>query len=106
MTTSNGESEEPRGPLELNETLTIETDEGAALSFEVVGVLEDPDAGASYAVLHHQAEGDDEDEFIVTDLEGNLIEDDELAQHVLDDFLAFAEEEEDDEGHSAQNGEA
>jgi hypothetical protein len=106
MTTSNGESEQSRGPLELNEMLTIETDEGATLSFEVVGVLEDPDAGESYAVLHHEAADDEnDDEFIVTDLQGNLIEDDELAQHILDDFLAFAEED-DDEGGSQPNGEA
>jgi hypothetical protein len=106
MTTSNGESEQARGPLELSEILTIETDEGTMLSFEVVGVLEDPDAGESYAVLHHEAADDDnDDEFIVTDLQGNLIEDDELAQHILDDFLAFADEE-DGEGGSPRNGEA
>jgi hypothetical protein len=100
MTTSNGESDKPRGPLELSETLTIETNEGTVLPFEVVGILQDAEEGASYAVLHH---GDDEeDEFIVTDLDGNLLEDDALAQQILDDFLAFAD---DDEERAARNGE-
>jgi uncharacterized protein YrzB (UPF0473 family) len=102
MATSNGENEERHGPLELSETLTIETNEGAALAFEVVGILEDPESGASYAVLRHEAEAADEDEFIVTDPEGNLLEDEELAQQILDDFLAFAGEEDD---RAAHNGE-
>src|SRR5215469_9821935 len=98
MTTSNGESDKPRGPLELSDTLTIETNEGAVLPFEVVGILADSEGGISYAVLHHQEE--DEDEFIVTDLDGNLIEDDALAQQILEDFLAFAD---DDEERAARN---
>ncbi|MBV9333959.1 MAG: hypothetical protein JO146_08110 [Candidatus Eremiobacteraeota bacterium] len=100
MTNSNGESDKPRGPLALSETLTIETNEGTMLAFEVVGILQDAEEGASYAVLHHEEEGDDE--FIVTDLDGNLLEDDTLAQQILDDFLAFADE---DEGRVARNGE-
>lgn len=100
MTTSNGESDEARGPLELSETLTIETNEGTMLAFEVVGILQDAEEGASYAVLHHH--DDDEDEFIVTDLEGNLLEDDALAQQILEDFLEFTD---DDEGRVTRNGE-
>ncbi len=100
MANSNGESDKPRGPLELSETLTIETNEGTMLAFEVVGILQDAEEGASYAVLHHEDEG--EDEFIVTDLDGNMLEDDGLAQQILDDFLAFAD---DDEGRVARNGE-
>lgn len=100
MTTPYGESDKPRGPLELSETLTIETNEGTMLAFEVVGILQDAEEGASYAVLHHEDEG--EEEFIVTDLEGNLLEDDTLAQQILDDFLEFTE---DDEGRVARNGE-
>jgi hypothetical protein len=95
MATSNGESEERKGPLELNETLTIETSDGDCLRFEVVGILEDSENDASYAVLRHEASEGKQDEFIVTDVDGNLIDDDELAQAVLDDFLAFAEEEDD-----------
>ncbi len=100
MTTSNGESETPRAPLELSETLHIETDDGRSLPFEVVGILEDADNGTSYAVLRRDAEEDDE--FVVTDATGNLLEDDVLAQEILDDFLAFAEE---DGDRAGQNGE-
>jgi uncharacterized protein YrzB (UPF0473 family) len=98
MSSSDGEA--PSGPLELSEILYIETKEGVELPFEVVGILEDPEDGASYAVLMHEAhdEGEEEGEFIVTDLNGNLIDDDELAQEILDEFLVFAEEAGDDGG--------
>ncbi len=92
MPSHNGESAELQAPLELNDVLHIETTEGASLEFEVVGILEDPEAGSSYAVLWHEAPEPDEGEFIVTDLAGNLLEDDATAQQVLDDFLASAEE--------------
>ena len=39
-----------------------------------------------------EGEGEEEAEFIVTDSVGNLLEDDELAQEILDEFLLFAEE--------------
>jgi hypothetical protein len=100
MATGNGESDKPHGPLELSETLTIETNEGTTLAFEVVGILQDAEEGASYAVLHHEDQG--EDEFIVTDLDGNLLEDDALAQQILDDFLEFTD---DDDGRVTRNGE-
>jgi hypothetical protein len=101
MSTPNGGSEQPRARLELSDTLKVETTDGASRSFEVVGILEDPDDGASYAVLRHEGE-DEEDEFIVTDLQGNLLQEEQLAQEILDDFLAFAEE---DEERGAHNGE-
>ena len=73
--------------------LYIETKDGGELPFEVVGILEDPDDGTSYAVLMHEPqETDAESEFIVTDLQGNLLEDETLAQEILDEFLVFAEE--------------
>ncbi|MHB8146421.1 MAG: hypothetical protein ACYDGM_04055 [Vulcanimicrobiaceae bacterium] len=97
MSSNNGEAKS--GPLELSEVLHIETKDGTELPFEVVGILEDPDDGASYAVLMHEPEQDDgESEFIVTDLEGNLLEDEELAQEILDEFLVFAEEAGEDGG--------
>lgn len=102
MTTSNGDGEERKDPLELNEALTIETSDGEQVRFEVVGILEDAENDTSYAVLRHEAPEAEEDRFIITDLEGNLIDDDELAQTILDDFLAFAEE---DDDRAAQNGE-
>ena len=101
MATSNGESDAPHAPLELSETLYIQTDDGRSLAFEVVGILEDPDVSASYAVLRHETAGED-DEFVVTDSAGALLEDDALAQEILDDFLAFAEE---DGDRAGDNGE-
>jgi uncharacterized protein YrzB (UPF0473 family) len=103
MSTENGESDQPQSPLELSDILNIETQDGHSRAFEVVGILEDPEDGSSYAVLRHESPDEGEDEFIVTDLDGNLLQDDELAQEILDDFLAFAHE--DVERH-AHNGEA
>ncbi len=90
MSSLNGGGDLPHA-LELREILHIQTKEGATLPFEVVGILEDPQKSVSYAVLRYEAP-EDEEEFIVTDLSGNLLEDDQLAQEILDDFLIFAEE--------------
>lgn len=99
MSSNNGEAKS--GPLELSEVLYIETKDGGELPFEVVGILEDPDDGASYAVLMHEPKDEEaESEFIVTDLDGNLLEDDELAQEILDEFLVFAEEAGDEGGEA------
>jgi len=38
------------------------------------------------------AYSEEADEFIVTDAEGKLLEDDELAQEILNDFRVLAEE--------------
>ena len=104
MPSSNGEA--PGGPLELSEVLYIETKEGEQLPFEVVGILEDPESGTSYAVLMYEQPAQDggdgeEGQFIVTDLQGDLLDDDELAQEIIDEFLAFAEEAGDDGGGNA-----
>ena len=102
MSSANGESERPTGPLELSEVLHIQTNDGTSLPFEVVGILEDPDEGTSYAVLLHEPSEQAEGQFIVTDLAGNLVENEALAQEVVDDFLVFAED--GDDGR-ARNGE-
>jgi hypothetical protein len=99
MPSSNGESAMPHTPLELKEVLYIETNEGASLPFEVVGILEDPQESISYAVLLHEPETEGEEQFIVTDLAGNLLENDALAQEILDDFLTYVDE--GDEGGAA-----
>jgi hypothetical protein len=98
MSSPTGEA--PSGPLELGEILYIETKDGTQLAFEVVCILEDPDEGKSFAVLMHEPPGEDEEdrEFIVTDLDGNLVEDDALAQEILDEFMVFAEEAGDEGG--------
>jgi hypothetical protein len=88
--------------MELSEVLHVTTSDGASYEFEVVGILEDPDAEASYAVLWHEGQGNGEGQFIVTDGAGNILEDEELAQRVLDEFLDFAEEE---HGEAESNGE-
>jgi len=92
MPSSNGESAMPHAPLELKDVLRIETNDGESLPFEVVGILEDPQEGVSYAVLLHEPENDGEERFIVTDLAGKLLENDALAQEILDDFLAHVHE--------------
>jgi uncharacterized protein YrzB (UPF0473 family) len=85
-----------KGPLELREVLYIRTKEGEELPFEVVGILEDSDEGTTYAVLLHDAENEEDREFIVTDVQGALIDNEALAQEILDEFLVFAEEAADD----------
>ncbi len=95
MSSPNGESAMPHTPLELKEVLYIETNEGASLPFEVVGILEDPQESISYAVLVHEPETEGEEQFIVTDLAGNLLENDVLAQEILDDFLTYVHGDED-----------
>ena len=62
-------------------------EDGTALRFEVVGLVED-DEGNAYAVCYN----DVNDEFVVTDHVGDLLEDEDLAQEILDDFFVLAEE--------------
>jgi hypothetical protein len=62
-------------------------EDGSALRFEVVGLVED-DEGNTYAVCYNEQS----DEFAVTDQFGDLLEDEELAQEILDDFFVLAEE--------------
>jgi hypothetical protein len=62
-------------------------EDGTALRFEVVGLVED-DEGNAYAVCYN----DVNDEFVVTDQVGDMLEDEDLAQEILDDFFVLAEE--------------
>ncbi len=78
---------EAGAPLELRDVLVIETTDGKQLEFEVVGIVED-DENNSFAVCYSEKA----DEFVVTDVVGKLLEDDELAQEILDDFFVLAEE--------------
>jgi hypothetical protein len=57
------------------------------LHFEVVGLVEDEENNA-FAVCYNEAG----DEFVVTDAFGDLLDDEELAQEILDDFFVLAEE--------------
>jgi hypothetical protein len=62
-------------------------EDGSQHSFEVVGLVED-DENNAYAVCYNETA----DEFVVTDQFGDLLEDDTLAQEILDDFFVLAEE--------------
>jgi len=73
--------------LELRDVLVVETKDSKQREFEVVGLVEDEEKRA-YAVLYCA----DEDEFIVTDAQGELLSDDALAQEILDDFFVFEEQ--------------
>lgn len=67
--------------------LDIETTDGRKLAFEVVGLVEDEDDNG-FAVAYCE----ESDDFVVTDAAGALLEDDALAQEILDDFFVLAEE--------------
>ncbi|BDE06364.1 hypothetical protein WPS_16400 [Vulcanimicrobium alpinum] len=62
-------------------------EDGTQHAFEVVGLVED-DENNAYAVCYN----DKADEFVVTDQFGELLDDDDLAQEILDDFFVLAEE--------------
>ncbi len=62
-------------------------EDGSELKFEVVGLVED-DEGHAYAVCYNETS----DEFVVTDQFGDLLDDEDLAQEILDDFFVLAEE--------------
>jgi len=85
MPSTNGASES-HPPLELHDVLRIGTGEGTELQFEVVGLVESEE-GAAYAVLHHEAREGEEDQFIVTDLAGNLLDDQSVAEEIIEYFL-------------------
>ena len=83
---TNGDAGQPQ-TLELRDVLVIQTTDDKQLEFEVVGLVEDEE-NHTYAVLYCEQE----DEFVVTDEKGDLLQDDELAQEILDDFFVLAEE--------------
>jgi hypothetical protein len=91
---TNGESGEQQN-LELRDVLVIQTTDEKQLEFEVVGLVEDEENHA-FAVLYCEKE----DEFVVSDAKGTILEDDELAQEILDDFFVLAEESSGDEGNA------
>jgi hypothetical protein len=84
---SHSDSADGDGLLELRDVLVIETTDGKQLEFEVVGLVED-DENNAFAVCYSEKA----DEFVVTDATGTLLDDDELAQEILDDFFVLADE--------------
>ena len=85
--THNGDAEGGDGKVELQDVLVIETTDGKKYEFEVVGLVED-DENNAFAVAYSEAA----DEFVVTDYKGTLLDNDALAQEILDDFFVLAEE--------------
>lgn len=82
-----GSAPAEEAPLELEDLVVFETNEGESLEFKVVGLVED-DEENTYAVCYSEAA----DEFVVTDVRGNLLPDEALAQEILEDFQVLAEE--------------
>jgi len=82
-----GTGQDEAGSLELRDAIVVETQDGKQLKFEVVGLVEDDD-GHGFAVCY----AEEADEFIVTDAQGTMLEDDKLAQEILDDFFVLAQE--------------
>ena len=78
--------------MELNDILRFQDGDGPTLEFQVVGILEDAEDGSAYAVLIHEAADASESQFIVTDRNGKLLEDQQLVEEILDEFFDFAEE--------------
>jgi len=73
----------------------IQTTDGKEIEFEVVGLVED-DENNAFAVCYSEKA----DEFVVTDSAGKLLDDDELAQEILDDFFVLAEEAKPEDGNA------
>ena len=86
-TNGSGSSGQEKQPLDLKDVLELHMEDGTALRFEVVGLVED-DEGHAFAVCYN----DQSDEFVVTDQFGELLDDEDLAQEILDDFFVLAEE--------------
>jgi len=84
---ANGSGGNGDAPLELEDAVVFETNEGESIEFKVVGLVEDDEHNA-YAVCYSEGA----DEFVVTDAQGNLLADEELAQEILEDFQVLAEE--------------
>lgn len=82
--------------IELQDRIVVETRPESATQdapaeeyeFEVVGIVEDAESTAQYAVCYSERA----DEFIVTNEVGELLDDDTLAQEILGDFLDQAAE--------------
>jgi hypothetical protein len=76
-----------QGKVELRDTLVIETTDGQKYEFEIVGLVEDEE-NKGFAVAYSEKA----DEFVVTDDDGKLLDNDVLAQEILEDFFVLAEE--------------
>ena len=83
--------------LYVGETLQVQMDDGSTLEYEVRAILENQETQARYAVLERNSD-DEAGELILTDIHGNLVEDQDEVSDVLDNWLTFEEEAADREG--------
>lgn len=75
--------------LQLRDEIQQKTVDGRTLKFEVISVVHDEcDPSKSYLVCYSA----DHDTFVVTDPYGTLIEDDDLAQEIIDETMVLAEQ--------------
>jgi hypothetical protein len=81
--------------VELEDTIVVSSRVGEAqdaplreLEFEVVALIGEDEAEPKYAVCYCETA----DEFLVADIFGKLIEDEALAQEVLNGFLEHADD--------------
>ena len=101
MSPTNGGS--PDGPeqsaaVELQDVLAFDVRDGEEAEFEVVGIFEDDEDGHTYAVCYSEKEEAAKREpFIVIDENRKLLDNNELAQEILNDFRVFVEESDDEE---------
>ena len=87
--------------IELQDRIVLETRVEATapsatveqFEFEVVGIVEDAESAAQYAVCYSEGA----DEFIVTNEIGELLDDEALAQEILADFLDQAADTEEED---------
>jgi hypothetical protein len=102
LTSENGH-EKRATRIELQDRIVVETRLEATTApapapveqfeFEVVGIVEDAESTAQYAVCYSEHA----DEFIVTNEVGELLEDETLAQEILGDFLDQAADTEEED---------
>jgi len=81
--------------VELEDTIIVAARTGEQadaptreLEFEVVALIGEDEAEAKYAVCYCESD----DEFVVADIYGRLLDDEALAQEVLNGFLEHADD--------------
>lgn len=95
MVTVHNGSQHTATRVELEDTIVVAARSGdqadaplRELEFEVVALIGEEEAEAKFAVCYCEAA----DEFLVADIFGRLVEDEALAQEVLNGFLEHADD--------------
>jgi len=82
-------------PLELHCVVVMEDEDGNRLDFEVVGIVEEEINGTcepTYAVCYNE----DDETFLVTDIHGNPIEEEEIIDLIMEDYKNLSPADEED----------